>query len=192
MKMNKRTQRKRRRTTDRGFSVIELIIAMIILSVAMLGALAMITVGISRNGSVRMDTNSANIAQTVLEDIAAVQPTNNANLTINDCIQPQAINTTPGGATVVGAPNFPGQNAGDIDFTQDKAGVPAGYQMDYVACVNGVQITYDVRWRIDPVAAAGGSNWGKLVTVAALERSTVQAGAVRYSPPVTLRTVVGM
>jgi prepilin-type N-terminal cleavage/methylation domain-containing protein len=190
--MKMRMQSKRGKTIDQGFSLIELIIAMAILSIAMLGALAMITVGISRNGSLRMDTNSANIAQTVLEDIAAVQPTNNTNLlTINDCIQPQSITTTPGGADVVGAPNFPGQNAGDIDFTQDKAAVPAGYQMDYVACVNGVQVTYDVRWRIDAVAAAGGSNWGKLVTVAALEQSTVQ-NAVVYSPPVTLRTVVGM
>ena len=189
--MKMRMQGKRGKTVDQGFSLIELIIAMAILSIAMLGALAMITVGIGRNGSLRLDTNSANIAQTVLEDIAAVRPTNNANLKISDCIQTQSITTTPGGADVVGAPNFPGQNAGDIDLTQDKAAVPAGYQMDYVACVNGVQVTYDVRWRVDAVAAAGGSNWGKLVTVAALQQSTVQ-NAVVYSPPVTLRTVVGM
>jgi len=190
--MIKRMQRVRGKTGDQGFTLIELLIAMIVLGTAMLGALAMITVGIKRNNSLRMDTTSANIAQTVLEDIAAIQPTNDTTISINDCIQPQSIKTNPGGATLVTAPNWPGQNLGDIDFSQAKGAVAAGYQMDYVACANGVQITYDVRWRIDPVAVGGGKNWAKLVTVAATQGAPVQGGAISFSPPVTLRTVVGM
>jgi prepilin-type N-terminal cleavage/methylation domain-containing protein len=190
--MIKRIQPVRGKTGDEGFTLIELMIATLVLGTAMLGALAMIMVGIKRNTSLRMDTTSANIAQTVLEDIAAIQPTNDTTISINDCIQPQSIKTNPGGASVVAAPNFPGQNPGDIDFSQNKGAVGAGYQMDYVACANGVQITYDVRWRIDAIAVGGGKNWAKLVTVAALQQATVQNGAISYSPPVTLRTVVGM
>jgi len=190
--MIKRTQRVRGRTGDQGFTLIELLIAMAVLGIAMLGALAMITVGIRRNNTLRLDTTSANIAQTVLEDIAAIQPINDTTIAINDCIQPQNINTKPGGATLVAAPNWPGQNPGDIDFSQAKGAVGVGYQMDYVACADGAQITYDVRWRIDPVAVGGGKNWAKLVTVAALQQATVRNGAISFSPPVTLRTVVGM
>ncbi len=175
--------------------MVEMIIALGVISIAMIGGLAMVAIGIGRNSSMRMDTTSANVAQTFMEDIASVRPNTGPTLNITDCrlVNNLLINTAVGGAPVWGpAPGVPGVNPGDIDFTQ--AIVP-GYQADYVMCApGGLQITYDVRWRIDTAGFvdAKGNTWGKLVTVAALQAATVSGGAIRYSAPVTLRTVVGM
>jgi prepilin-type N-terminal cleavage/methylation domain-containing protein len=192
--MSKQMSRIRKTRSGEGFSLVEMIIAMAVVGIAMIGGLAMIAVGIGRNGTMRMDTTSANIAQTFLEEIASVPPKNGAPLNITDCTGlNKVINTVGPGAPVWGAaPTLPGIYPGDIDFTQ--AVVP-GYQADYVVCApGGLQITYDVRWNIQTAGFvdAKGNTWGKLVTVAALQRATISNGALVYSPPVTLRTVVGM
>jgi prepilin-type N-terminal cleavage/methylation domain-containing protein len=183
----------RKTRSGEGFSVLEMVIAMAVLSIAMMGGLAMVATGIGRNSSMRMDTTATNVAQTVLEAIASVPPQANPSLQITDCTQnPLTINTAPGGALLVSSPSYPGINPGDIDFQQNS--VPSGYQAPYVMCwPGGSKITYDVRWNIQTAGFvdAKGNTWGKLVTVAALQRMTVSNGAIRYSPPVTLRTVVG-
>lgn len=177
---------------DRGFTLIEMLIAMAVLAIAALGGIAMIAIGIGRNNNLRSDTSSANVAQTVLEEIASLQATNDTTVTILDCAgNALSINTAAGGAAVVtGTPPFPGVGPGDIDFTQAKV---AGYHANYVMCgPNGITATYDVRWRIDPVGpAAPSGHYAKLVTVAALMPATVTNGAISFSAPVTLRTVVG-
>jgi type II secretory pathway pseudopilin PulG len=194
--MNKQKQicRIRKTRSSEGFSLVEMVIALGVMTIAMTGGMAMVAIGIGRNGSMRMDTTAANVAQTFLEEIASVRPDADPVLNITDCTKGLTINTAVGGAAVWGsAPGEPGINPGDIDFTQ--AVVPSGYQASYVMCApGGVQITYDVRWNIQTAAFvdAKGKTWGKLVTVAALQRATVSGGAIRYSPPVTLRTVVGM
>lgn len=183
-------KRKSRRNRKQGFSLMELMFAVLVLAVAVLGALAMIVIGIGRNGSNRMDTAATNVAQTVLEQIAgvpaatavgAVPVLNNPVLTINDCTGAALlISTAPGGATVI--PNAqPG--AGDIDFS--AVPVP-GYQINYTVCNNGIRTVYDVRWNVQQVP----NGWAKMITVAAREPMSVQKGTLYYMPPVTLRTVV--
>ena len=196
--MNKRTYRLKRNGGDRGFSLIEILIAMAVVGIAALGGIAMIAIGIGRNNSLRTDTTSANVAQTVMEAVASVQATNDTTLTIVDCAANTiSINTATalggsGAAVVTGTPAYPGIGPGDIDFT---AAIVPGYQANYLMCgPNGIQVTYDVRWRIDPVGApdpASGKYFAKLVTVAAQLPATVNGNAILYSPPVTLRTVVG-
>jgi prepilin-type N-terminal cleavage/methylation domain-containing protein len=177
---------------DRGFSLVEMLTALTVLAIAALGGIGMIVIGIGRNNNLRSDTTSANVAQTVLEAIASLQATNNATVTILDCAgNAVSINTASGGAAVVtSTPPWPGVGPGDIDFTQAPQ---AGYQSSYVMCgPNGTQFTYDVRWRIDPVGPpAPSGNYAKLVTVAAQLPTQVKAGAIIFSAPVTLRTVVG-
>lgn len=190
---------KSRRNPERGFSLIELMFAVAVLAIAVLGALAMIVIGIGRNGSNRMDTAATNVAQTVLENIAGVPATtaapidpgapppppvlNNPVLTISDCTgNNYPINTAPGGAGVY--PNDQ-TGAGDIDFSQPTVD---GYHMNYTVCNNGVQTVYDVRWNVQQLPPPNG--WGKLITVAAREPMAVQKGTLYYLPPVTLRTVV--
>lgn len=179
-----------RKNRSRGFSLLEMMFAIGVLATAMIGSLAMVVLGIGRNGSNRMDTTATNVAQTVLEDIAGVPAAtlvngvfvaNNPVLAINDCAgNALQIATAPGGA--------PPNNNGDIDFSQ--APVP-GYQGFYTMCsgtANGVRAPYDVRWRVDPIP---GSLFGKLVTVSARQPMGINKGSVNYVPPVTLRTIVG-
>ncbi len=161
--------------------MIELMFAVGVLAVALIGGMTMVVFGVARNSSSRMDTTATNVAQTVLEDISGAPPNSNPVLSITDCRNNNLqITTAVGGATLAA-------NNADIDFTQ--AVVP-GYQANYTACgTNGLSATYDVRWRVDPVA---GTAWGKLVTVAARQPLAIRNGTIFYSPPVTLRTIVGM
>lgn len=193
--MNKRTLRAGARKGRDGFSLAETLVAMLVLSTAMIGGLTMIVLGMARNTSTRTDTTAANVAQTILEDIASAPPRTDPTLTITDCTGQNLIITTalgaggaPAGASLVPVGSTtPGVNPGDIDFTQPT--VP-GYSATYVMCGPGATtFNYDVRWSVQPVA---GQNWAKLITVAASQGFTANNGRLYYSPPVTLRTVVGM
>lgn len=165
-----------------GFSLIELMFAVAVLAVAVVGSLAMIVLGIGRNGSTRMDTTATNVAQTVLEDITTALPTGTQLMNITDCAGNNLqITTAVGGAATL--PN------GDIDFTSPA--VP-GYSGTYTMCsgtANTFSANYEVRWRIDTIP---GSGFAKLVTVAARQPFMATKGTVNYIPPVTLRTIAGM
>jgi len=199
MNTQDRRLHRKRKSGEQGFSLMEMMVALTVLAIAMAGGLAMVAVGIGRNTATRMDTTAANVAQTILEDIASEPALGGQNpLTITDCTgNVLSIDTTAsvvGGSPVLPAPDplQPGSNAGDIDFS---AGPVANYSATYVMCApNGGQITFDVRWNIQPVAppAAGGTSWAKLVTVAARQPFTTNSRAIYYSPPATLRTVTGL
>lgn len=166
-----------------GFSMVEVMFAVGVLAVAILGGMAMIVIGIGRNGTSRMDTTATNVAQSVLEDIASAPPNANQLLTITDCQNNNLqITTSPGGAAL--AAN------GDIDFSAAPA---VNYQVNYVACgpTGLAAATYDVRWNVQQVQVAG-KPWAKLVTVSAQQPMQLVNGAMIHVPPVTLRTVVGM
>lgn len=171
-----------RKRADSGFSLIELMFAIGVLTVAIVGSMAMVVIGIGRNGSNRMDTTATNVAQTVLEDIATALPNANPAPTLHivDCAgKDVAITTAPGGSVLDGN--------GDIDFQNPAV---ANYQASYTMCsgqANTFSAVYDVRWRIDVV-----SPYAKLVTVAARQPLSIQKGTIVYVPPVTLRTIVGM
>jgi Tfp pilus assembly protein PilV len=171
-----------------GFSLIELTVAMFILTVGVLGGMTMIIMGMTRNNSNRVDTTATNAAQMVMEAIAGVPANSASTLTgITDCLgAAKTINTSAsalnGGATLNGV---------DIDFTQAAV---AGYQMNYTVCNNsttngnGLQVTYDVRWNIKPL----GGGFGKLVIVSARQPFVGKSTGIGAITPVTLRTIVGM
>jgi hypothetical protein len=75
--------------------------------------------------------------------------------------------------------------SGNVDFS---AAPVVNYETPFTVCgTNGLQITYDVRWRITTLPSGG-----KLVIVAAGHPSTDdKSRAMAYIPPVTLRTIVG-
>src|SRR5438270_13525443 len=74
-----------RAVSQRGMSMIELLIAMTVLAVGMGGMVVVFAAAITGNGKAKFDTSGTMLAQTVLERIAA-QPANAAaNITIQDC-----------------------------------------------------------------------------------------------------------
>lgn len=173
-----------------GFTLVELTVAMVVLTVGVLGGMLMIIVGATRDNSNRVDTTATNVAQTVLEQISGAPTNTNPILVLTDCVQTSQaasnlkINTAPGGAKL--AAN------GDIDFQADTAANlnANSYQMNYTVCGNnGLQTVYDVRWTIQTVGAGG---WGKLVTVSARQPFVYSQTGIGFIRPVTLRTVVSM
>ena len=173
------------RGRSEGFSLIELMVAMFILAVGVLGGMVMVILGMTRDNSNRVDTTATNAAQAVLEQIAGAPANSNPIFTVTDCLgNNMQVNTAAGASPGAGAPL---QNNGDIDLS--KAAVN-GYQMNYTVCgTNGLQTPYDVRWH---VTAIGPGNSGKLVIVSARQPFMATNKGIGFISPVTLRTIVGM
>jgi prepilin-type N-terminal cleavage/methylation domain-containing protein len=168
-----------------GMSLIELMIASLVLTVGVAGCAVLIPIAIGTNGKNRQQSNSTVIAQMTMEKIMSAASAGGASLTLTDCAgTSNTINvtgTTSGsGATVL--------STGSIDFSQAQGstGAPAGYYMSYVACgTNGRTSTYDVRWNIQTP-----SNYVQLVTVSAQMKGS-GSNQVLFSLPVTIRSMVG-
>jgi prepilin-type N-terminal cleavage/methylation domain-containing protein len=173
------------RPKNKGFSLVELTVAMFILTVGVLGGMTMIIMGMTRNNTNRVDTTATNAAQAVLEEIAGMPPNSNLPLTVTDCAGTNlVVNTAPGGAPLLAN--------GDINWSQPAA---PGYQMNYTVCnndattKNGLQTVYDVRWSITSI---GAGSVGKLVVVSARQPFVAGSRGIGFITPVTLRTIVGM
>jgi prepilin-type N-terminal cleavage/methylation domain-containing protein len=179
-----KTIKKTKKAAGAGFSLMELMVAMFVLVVGLLGGMMMVIIGMSRNNTNRVDTTATNVAQTVLEQIAGAPANSNPTLTVTDSIPNNIlnINTAPGGAGL--------KANGDVDFSADTATSLNNnkYQMDYtLKGNNGLQTTYDVRWNIQKLGT-----WGKLVTVSARQPFVASQTGISFITPVTLRTIVSM
>ncbi|HET9838773.1 MAG TPA: prepilin-type N-terminal cleavage/methylation domain-containing protein [Candidatus Angelobacter sp.] len=173
------------RANSKGFTLVELMVAMFVLAVGVLGGMVMIILGMTRDNTNRMDTTATNAAQAVMEQIAAVPANVDTNVVVTDCV-PTARTVTTTGSTGGSGATLMSDGSGNVDFS---AAPVANYQTSFTVCGNnGLQITYDVRWRITKLPSGG-----KLVIVAAGHPSTDnKTRAMAYIPPVTLRTIVGL
>lgn len=185
-----------------GMSMIELLIAMMVLAVGMMGSMILVRTAIVNNNRNKLDTTSTALAQMVLEQIESRSATTNTIFTITDCtgvasnVNPTGAASPGAGANVIQASPPPGQNIGDIDFTQDFTAVPAGYAMQYVTCgpaagtpgaAAGPQVTYEIRWNVRTM-----TGFTKLVTVSARKRIATSTSALPFfSVPFTLRGIAG-
>lgn len=157
-------------------SLVELMIAMLVLLVGGTASTMMIILALGHNSRSRQQSNSIAIAQMVAAEIASVPAKTAVTRTIVDCTNNSTtISTAAGGPGVL--------PSGDIDFTD--AALP-NYSMLYTDCgANGAQMTYDVRWDIQTK-----SPYVKLVTISAKMKGAGN-DANRFSLPVTIRTQVG-
>jgi Tfp pilus assembly protein PilV len=112
------------RPRQRGITLIETLISMLVLSVGIVGSMCVVTVAIGNNGRSRQQSNSTAMSQMVTERIAGQKAASSASVTITDCT-----GTTFTISTAAGGPSL--TSSGDIDFT---ATVPSGYQMLYTDC----------------------------------------------------------
>ena len=161
---------------QRGMSLIELMIAMIVLLVGIIGSMTLIAYAIGGNGRSRQQSNSTVISQMVAEKISSQKASLSNNLTITDCAGTSTtVFTAAGGATLT--------SAGDADYSQAAV---TGYQMYYTDCgTSGRLMIYDVRWNITQPTP-----YVKLITVSTKMKNAGTSARV-YALPVTIRTLVG-
>lgn len=169
-----------------GFSLVELMVAMLVLAFGLVAGAAVISTAIATNGRARFDTTATALAESVMEHIVAIpsRAQGAAALTsMTDCAGTTfTMNTVQGGANLISTGVF----AGNIDFTQPAV---QQYSMLYTICSAGKNMSYDVRWRIDP----GPTPFTQLVTVSAknVGQAGNSAGGNRFALPVRLRTIRG-
>jgi prepilin-type N-terminal cleavage/methylation domain-containing protein len=163
-----------------GFSLLELMIAVCVLAIGILGGMGVICAATASNGSSKINTAAATLAESTMERIMAVPPTATgaaAMSTVTDCNgNAFAMNTAPGGSPVsVGL--FSG-----IDYTQPPA---SNYSMAYVTCSG---FTFDVRWNI----GAGPTPSTQLITVSVKSLRTSGNPAATLVRRFTLHSVRGV
>ena len=193
------TKQSARRHRQAGLSMVELLIAMLVLAVGMMGSMILVRTAIVNNNRNKLDTTATALAQMVLEQINSRAATTTVDcatalgvpcITINDCTgAARTIYTTGAAAPGAGAKLLQaGFNSGNIDFSQDFAAVPAGYAMQYITCgPANAQVTYEVRWNVTAM-----TGFTKLVTVSARKQIATKTGSLPYfSVPVTLRGIGG-
>ena len=166
-------------------TMIELLIAGVVLVVGMLAIMVLLGLATGNNGRSKVDSTATMLSQAVVEQVSAVLAgggpgsivdNNNCNGTGNTWVIDSTAGNPPNGA---GAPLL----AGKIDFTQAPV---AGSQMNYVDCAGNIRTTYDVRWNVQTIGASGTF----LVIVAAKPQS---GGAKQFtwSLPVNMRVYLG-
>jgi len=168
----------------RGFSLIEVMIAMAVLVVGLLGGIAVIAVASANDGRSKLHSTAILLAQSTMEKIAAIpKAAGNTQTSLTDCAgTPHTIETAVPAAGGSPALVNSGAFSGTIDFSQPTV---TNYSMVYMTCSSGGNIGYDVRWRIDP----GPTPATQLVTVSA--KPLVTSGATQFMLPYTLRQLRG-
>lgn len=172
--------RRRRVRGQAGVTMIELMIAGVVMVVGFLGMMILITTAIATNNRNKMDTNATLAAQMVFEEIRSDIATG-ASPTLTDC---GGTSWTIGvGSNTVGSNTGATLSGASIDFTASKV---TNYSMSYQVCTaNGGQATYDVRWNVQTLT--GGVS---LVTVGA--KPVGASSDLKYfALPVTLRGIAG-
>jgi competence protein ComGC len=172
---------------EAGASLIEVMLAMLILVITSISILGLISVAIATNNRNKIDSTGAMLAQSVVEQIkATIIGSGTSSLT--DCAGTlHTINTAPGGANLTGSV---------IDYTQ--TGLASDYHMDYVMstpCTStGTQSTiYDVRWRVEIIGASASPPVATntyLITVASRLKNR-RGGNMLFSLPINFRILVG-
>ena len=188
----------RRLSRQRGFSLLEFLIAMTVLTIGVGGLLPLLLGALTLDKKAAGDTTSTMVAEVVLEQISAQGAPSLDTVSITDCANPPNTPIISMGDAIIGQGSggtYGGNGAtltsqGSIDWTEPYGNIPAGYAMQYVACstTNDTRVAYDVRW--DLIKTSQSDNT-KLVVVSA--RPVVNSPvALGYILPVNLRTVVGM
>lgn len=167
---------------EAGFSLIEMMIAMIVLAIGILGSMTLVVMAINGDFRSKQQSNSTALAQMVTEKIMSIPAYTAPTLSLTDCTGASYnIATAVGGATVA--------SSGDIDFTQATV---ANYYMPYTDCATlGRQATYDVRWHVS--APTDSSIYTKILTVSARLKfvKTNSTSGSAFGPVVTIKTLVG-
>jgi Tfp pilus assembly protein PilV len=172
---------------ERGTSLIEMMIAILVLSVGLIGSVVLASVAMNGDVRSRKDSTSAAVAEMVIGQISATPVGGSvSSVTVTDCAGNSNSVSTSGTTTGAGA-NL--TSRGGVDYSQSFSSVTSGYAMMYTVCgVNsGAAATYDVRWNVTKLA----SGKAEYVVAAAQSVNANTGSALVNMPAVNLRTVVG-
>ena len=131
----------RGRRKQRGFTFIELAIAVVILLFGIVAVVQLVPAALQSNNANRQDTMSTVIAQRELEQML-LQPLTATSFTDSDGNTINLGSITSGGA-VTGSPLISG--TATIDFTANKV---TNYNLTYTDPNDTASATYDVRWAV--------------------------------------------
>lgn len=179
MELIKRKHDSRAVVNQEGLTIIELMIAMFVLAVGILGSMSLVIMAINGDFRSKQQSNSTALAQMVTEKIMSIPAYTNPTLTITDCAGTSFnVATAAGGGALT--------SSGDMDYTLAQV---TNYNMAYTDCgTANRQMTYDVRWNIKTL-----STYAKLLTVSARLQSISTRGTAGsvFGPVVTITTIVG-
>lgn len=173
----------RRHSRKAGFTLIELVIAGAVLVVGVLAMSGLVAMAVAGNGRSRLDSTATMLTQAVVEQVnsglAYTSFGGTGTAYITDCGTHNSGNPWHVASNIGGAPLLDGR----IDFSQ---AVVDGYHMDYVVCNGNIQTTYDVRWNISPLSAAG-TSYTHILTVGA----RMKGGIRTITFPINMRVMLG-
>jgi Tfp pilus assembly protein PilV len=170
-----------------GISLIETLIAMVVLAISSLGVIGLVWTSILMNNRNKVDSTQTMLAQSIIEQVnATIIGSENSALT--DCAGTTwtiSTSPTPGGAAL---------SNGNIDFTETSP--PTNYHMTYVVNVpcasdGKLQATYDVRWHVDIVGQSAGTPTNTYLVTVGARRQNATDNLLVDSSPISLRVMVG-
>jgi Tfp pilus assembly protein PilV len=181
---------------ERGMGLLELLIAMTVLTVGMLGSMVMILTGMQSNSRNKTDTTATVLDQEILETFATLKNYPQAgSVAIYDCSGNSVfyLASYGQGSFASGGNGAPLTSTGDIDWTQPTptlaTAATAGYAMQYTNCSGD---TYEVRWNVrDAENAPSSKSRLSILTVSSrLKAAKNSHQAMLFAPPTTLRTLI--
>ncbi len=196
-----RSARHRARPRERGMSLLELVIAMVVLTVGMLGSMIMILTGMQSNSRNKNDNAATVLDQEILEMFATLKNyPQSGSVIIYDCALSggsanQHLASLGQGTYASGGSGAPLNSVGDIDWTQSAPTLAtsstAGYAMKYQTCSGDI---YEVRWNImDANSSTPSGTVSRVSLLTVSSREIAQAGSklgMLVAPPTTLRTLI--
>jgi len=142
-----------RKRNQRGSSLMELMVATVVLMVGVVALAQLVPVSLALNSNNRIDSSSLVLAQQVMNQFNDVPLGTTAYAYTNGA---QAFNCTLGDLatfnTVLGSPVVVSNNQTIIDFTRPQV---AGYSFTYVDPEDPTKTNYDVRWAVVTTGTAG-------------------------------------
>ena len=184
------TARTHRRSSQAGFTMMEVMLAGTILTIGSLGMLGLVVGSIATNNRNKIDSTQTMLSEAIVEHLNSTV-LGSGSSTLADCAgQPFTIAGVTGGANL---------NAGGsaIDFTENIAAdsTKTTYHMDYYVntpcnVMGSLQAIYDVRWNVQLVGGSTSPTNTYLLTVSTRLKNRVGEN-MYFSPPVTLRAMSG-
>ena len=182
---------RRKRTSESGLTLIELLVAGAVLVFGMLSIMGLLIVAIGNNGRSKVDSTATMLNQAVLDQLSAKLAGGGPG-SLTDDANCDGTGTTHSIGDDLGSSTSAGANlkGSKIDFTQAQSSIANDvngnpFYMNYVDCTSNVKTTYDVRW---DVQLLGTSSY--LITVGAKPLKPLPS-RFAFSIPVNMRAYVG-